>query len=118
MNENINPVEILKDAPKGTKLWSHLCGECILDDIDTSMTSVAHICVEVKGNEKYHDSNYYYITMNKDMTYGILLKAKIHKNPKAFSYQIEGLSNFNTESFSKYRDISTLYRCYKVNKYH
>lgn len=28
MNENINLVEILKDAPKGTKLWSPLCGEC------------------------------------------------------------------------------------------
>ena len=56
MNENLNLVEILKDASKGTKLWSPLCGECILDDIDTSMTSVAPICVEVKGNEKYLDS--------------------------------------------------------------
>lgn len=28
MNENINLVEILKDAPRGTKLWSPLCGEC------------------------------------------------------------------------------------------
>lgn len=34
MNENINLVEILKDAPKGTKLWSPLCGECTLDDVD------------------------------------------------------------------------------------
>lgn len=28
MNENINLVEILKDAPKGTKLYSPICGEC------------------------------------------------------------------------------------------
>lgn len=28
MNENLNLVEILKDAPKGTKLWSPICGEC------------------------------------------------------------------------------------------
>jgi len=28
MNENINIAEILKDAPRGTKLWSPLCGEC------------------------------------------------------------------------------------------
>lgn len=28
MNENINLLEILKDAPKGTKFWSHICGEC------------------------------------------------------------------------------------------
>lgn len=28
MNENINLVEVLKDAPKGTKLWSPIFGEC------------------------------------------------------------------------------------------
>lgn len=28
MNENINLIEILKDAPKGTKLYSPFCGEC------------------------------------------------------------------------------------------
>jgi hypothetical protein len=28
MNEKLNLVEILKDAPKGTKLWSPICGEC------------------------------------------------------------------------------------------
>lgn len=30
MNENLNLAEILKDCPKGTKLWSPLCGECEL----------------------------------------------------------------------------------------
>ena len=28
MNENLNLVEILKDVPEGTKLWSPVCGEC------------------------------------------------------------------------------------------
>ena len=28
MNENLNLVEVLKNVPKGTKLWSPLCGEC------------------------------------------------------------------------------------------
>ena len=28
MNKNLNLVEILKDVPKGTKLWSPICGEC------------------------------------------------------------------------------------------
>ena len=27
-NENLNLVEVLKNVPKGTKLWSPLCGEC------------------------------------------------------------------------------------------
>lgn len=33
MNENLNLAEILKDCPKGTKLWSPLCGECELSMI-------------------------------------------------------------------------------------
>lgn len=35
MNENLNLAEILKDAPKGTKLWSPICGDCWLNRIDT-----------------------------------------------------------------------------------
>ena len=34
MNDNLNLVEILKDAPKGTKLYSPICGECELDNIN------------------------------------------------------------------------------------
>ena len=34
MNENINIAEILKDAPKGTKLWSPVCGDCCFYSID------------------------------------------------------------------------------------
>lgn len=34
MNEKLNLGEILKDCPKGTKLWSPLCGECELASID------------------------------------------------------------------------------------
>lgn len=30
MNENLNLVKILKDAPMDTKLYSPICGECEL----------------------------------------------------------------------------------------
>lgn len=52
MNENLNLVEILKDAPKGTKLWSPICGECILDKIDTRDTTVnyAIFCLTVNDH--------------------------------------------------------------------
>ena len=33
MNENLNLVEILKDASPGTKLWSPICGECEFNKI-------------------------------------------------------------------------------------
>lgn len=33
MNEKLNLVEILKDVPKGTKLWSPICGDCEIMDV-------------------------------------------------------------------------------------
>ena len=33
MNENLNISKILKNAPKGIKLWSPICGECELKGI-------------------------------------------------------------------------------------
>lgn len=53
MNENINLIEILKDAPNGTKLWSPLCGECSLYGID--MSSDVPIIVEVKEDKNNND---------------------------------------------------------------
>lgn len=34
MNENLDLVEILKDCPRGTKLYSPLCGEVVLNIVD------------------------------------------------------------------------------------
>ena len=52
MNENINIAEILKDAPKGTKLWSPICGDCILDKIETTDTTAnyAIFCLVVSDH--------------------------------------------------------------------
>ena len=33
MNEKLNLVEILKDVPKGTMLWSYICGDCYFKKI-------------------------------------------------------------------------------------
>lgn len=38
MNENLNLVEILKDCPKGTKLYSPALGECTLEEINKDKT--------------------------------------------------------------------------------
>lgn len=63
MNENLNLVEKLKNVPKGTKLWSPICGDCILDKIDTRDTTVNyaihcltvndHSPVQFTANGKY-----------------------------------------------------------------
>lgn len=56
MNENINLVEILKNVPKGTKLWSPLCGECTLEGIGSGRgASYLITCkaIEKDGSEHY-----------------------------------------------------------------
>lgn len=61
MNKNLNLVEILKDAPKGAKLWSPLCGECELVAVDENYTYPI-LCKASDGKEinftklgKYYD---------------------------------------------------------------
>ena len=45
MNEKLNLVEILKDCPKGTKLYSPIFGEVELDKIDIhSDTPIRVLC--------------------------------------------------------------------------
>ena len=52
MNENLNLVEILKDCPKGTKLYSTVFGEVELDRID--VISSNPICVVFpSGDESF-----------------------------------------------------------------
>ena len=40
MNEKLNLVEILKDAPKGTKLWSPICGDCELVAVEDNLRPI------------------------------------------------------------------------------
>ncbi len=40
MNKNINLLEVLKDAPKGTKLWSPIFGECEFQGIYTNKSPI------------------------------------------------------------------------------
>lgn len=56
MNENINLVEILKNAPKGTKLWSPVCGDCTLERIGSGRGASYPItckAIEKDGSEHF-----------------------------------------------------------------
>lgn len=50
MNENLNLVEILKDVPSGTKLWSPICGDCELDNVNSNATNYPIECIS-KNNQ-------------------------------------------------------------------
>lgn len=80
MNENINLVEILKDAPKGTKLWSPICGICTLDKIDT--ISSAPIIVRANGGKLSFNSNgLYYNLVGAEC---LLFPSKEHRDWSTF----------------------------------
>lgn len=57
MNENLNLAEILKDCPKGTKLWSPLCGECEFDSLNMGTI----ICKKQNAQEITFTSEGYYM---------------------------------------------------------
>lgn len=51
MNENLNLVEILKDVPKGTKLWSPVYGVCTFVEVNknTDYPNYPIFCKDNKG---------------------------------------------------------------------
>ena len=53
MNENLNLVEILKDCPKGTKLYSTVFGEVKFNKIN--ITSWNPICITLERDGKVHE---------------------------------------------------------------
>lgn len=53
-NKKLNLVEILKDCPKGTKLYSPMFGECVLADVKSYPYSI-RVCYRKGGIESYCD---------------------------------------------------------------
>ena len=60
MNENLNLVEILKDCPKGTKLYSMIYGEVELNDININSSEPIYILVRLG------EVNYEKVSLAKD----------------------------------------------------
>lgn len=50
MNENLNLVELLKDCPKGTKLYSPALGECTLEEFFKDKTFPIQVKYKTKDN--------------------------------------------------------------------
>lgn len=54
MNEKLNLVEILENVPRGTKLWSPICGDCELDNINSNVSYYPIECISknIEGNSR------------------------------------------------------------------
>ena len=60
MEEKINIVEILKDKPQGTKLYSSACGKCKLEEVDDKSFKISFHSSKfgfMNGGEGYLDKN-------------------------------------------------------------
>lgn len=60
MEAKINLVEILKDKPKGTKLYSSACGKCKLEEVDDKSFKISFYNSKfgfMNGGEGYLDKN-------------------------------------------------------------
>lgn len=58
--ENLNLVELLKYAPKGTKLYSPICGECKLVEVSERLIHVEHYEGDNRYSESFYDKGTYY----------------------------------------------------------
>ena len=62
MNENLNLVEILKDCPKGTKLYSHIVGEVELKCINNDFSySIVTYCKHANTALSFTKEGLYYL---------------------------------------------------------
>lgn len=67
MNKNFNLVKILKNAPKGTKLWSPLCGECKLISVKEEDNDYPILCKANDGcNINFTNLGKFYKVICKD----------------------------------------------------
>lgn len=68
MNENLNLVKILKNCPKGTKLYSLIHGEVALDEIDNPNVEYPILVITERGyNHKFTiDGRFYFKYKNSE----------------------------------------------------
>lgn len=112
MNENINLIEILKDCPKGTKLYSTIHGECELfrvDDIQYSypikiMTndSIEYYTKEGKFNKHFNGECVLFPSKeNRDWsTFKVPKEEKVPKKEYKFKpFDKVLVRNYNTDTW-------------------
>lgn len=66
MNNEINIAEILKDCPKGTKLYSPLFGNITLEEVDTSITVPIKVIDSLNSYNCFTKTGLYYNRTNAE----------------------------------------------------
>lgn len=98
MNENLNLCEILKDCPKGTKFWSPIWGDVILNEIKDGssmpikLTSVCTYRISLYPNGKMYDLK---------EAECVLFPSKAQRDWSKFKANIKRFNPGNFEPFDK-----------------
>ena len=80
MEKKINVAELLKDCPKGTKLYSPLCGECYFDRLNMGTI----ICIKQNTQEITFTSEGYYMLPVFDDSEPVLFPSKDQRDWSKF----------------------------------
>ena len=123
MNENLNLVKILKDAPTGTKLWSPIYGECTFLGIDEDGGNNEHsnypidceadgakcsFTKEGKIYEEYNDTECVIFPSKENRDWSTFKVPKKHKEFKPFQKVLVGLIMDSKQIWK--RDVYMYYR--------
>lgn len=87
MNNEINIAEILKDCPKGTKLYSPLFGNVTLEEVDTSITVPIKIIDSLNSYNCFTKTGLYYnrIRLRKAQTAMMVILSRSCQRYKVLS---------------------------------
>ena len=123
MNENLNLVDILKNAPKGTKLWSPIYGKCTFLGIDEDGSNNEHsnypidceasrgrCCFTKEGKifEEYNDTECVLFPSKENRNSSTFKAPKKHKEFKPFQKVLVGLIMDGKQIWK--RDVYMYYR--------
>ena len=87
MEKELNLVEILKNAPKGTKLYSPICGECKLKEIDHGATNHPIVVSRSNGERFTFTKEGYWFN---DLGDCVLFPSKDNRDWSTFKVEEEG----------------------------
>ena len=54
MNKNLDLTKILKNAPKGIRLWSPICGACELFTVNVAYRAFPIVCIGIDDGLEWH----------------------------------------------------------------
>ena len=101
MNENIDLAKILKDCPRGFKLYSTICGE-VLFDLVISNNSIGVTC---DGRKIYFSKEGYYFSHNNQEC--LLLPSKDQRDWSKFSAPWLKKERFDPKTLQPYQKVLT-----------